>query len=113
MSLSQIYAKQDARIAITNSTNAVIISQPGSYYLTTNVIAPPGAAVTIATNDVTLDLNGYTVSSSSLTASGTAILLNTNMHNIIVRNGIIQSGVTNKPVRTRAPVLASASTAFA
>ena len=96
VSLSQIYAKLDARIAITNSTSAVTISQPGSYYLTTNLTIPPGVAVTITTNDVTLDLNGYTIASSSLSAFGSAILLNTNARNIIIRNGIIQSGVTNK-----------------
>jgi hypothetical protein len=96
VSLSQIYAKLDARIAITNSATPVILNQPGSYYLTTNLTTPPGVAITIATNDVTLDLNGYTVSSSSLGASATAILLNNNLRNITIRNGIIQSGVTNK-----------------
>src|SRR6478609_1827254 len=35
------------------------INQPGSYYLTTNLTISSGTAITIATNDVTLDLNGF------------------------------------------------------
>ena len=62
-SLDQIYDRTDARTALTNS-EAVTISQPGSYYLTTNITVRSGDAITIATNGVTLDLNGFTISST-------------------------------------------------
>src|ERR1039458_3298480 len=39
------------------------ISAPGSYYLTGNLAVSSGTAITIAANQVTLDLNGFTLSS--------------------------------------------------
>jgi hypothetical protein len=83
----------EARTAITNS-GAVTISQPGSYYLTRNIAVSTGDAVTIATNNVTLDLNGFTVSSTDPGAAFKAIALVGNSE-ITIRNGFIQGGVTN------------------
>jgi hypothetical protein len=71
------------------------ISQPGSYYLTTNITVSSGNAITIATNGVTLDLGGFSISSTAASATGTAILLNGAITNIAVENGFINSGVTN------------------
>ena len=62
-SLDQVYGRTDARTALTNS-GAVTISQPGSYYLTTHITVSSGDAITIATNGVTLDLNGFTIRST-------------------------------------------------
>ncbi len=77
------------------------IVQPGSYYLTTNLTVANGDAIDINTNGVTLDLNGFTISSTG--AYGTAILLNiynpfTGIGNsdITISNGHITGGVTNK-----------------
>src|SRR5262245_59065250 len=39
------------------------INAPGSYYLTADLSVTTGDAITIATNGVTLDLNGFTISS--------------------------------------------------
>jgi hypothetical protein len=103
VSLSQIYARLDARISITNSSTAVTLSQPGSYYLTTNLTVLSGTAITITTNDVALDLNGFTISSSAASAAGTAVGLNTGLINITVRDGFIQSGVTNKAATYAGP----------
>src|ERR1700674_2893120 len=50
-----------------------IITQPGSYYLTTNLTVPSGDAIDIATNRVTLDLNGFTIPSTANPAGGYAI----------------------------------------
>jgi hypothetical protein len=78
------------------------ITQPGSYYLTTNVTVNAGDAITINANNVTLDLNGFTISSTQPSAlTGTAILLaggNAIGANsgITILNGHIQSGVTNE-----------------
>src|SRR5215831_14797408 len=52
------------------------ISAPGSYYLTTNVSVSAGDAITIATNNVTLDLRGFTISSTAAPSAGRGILLN-------------------------------------
>jgi hypothetical protein len=71
------------------------ISQPGSYYLTTNLTVSGGNAITIATNGVTLGLNGFTIASTANPASGTAVLINSGLRNITILNGFIQGGVTN------------------
>ncbi len=93
-SLDQIYAKLDARIPITNSASLVTISQPGSYYLTTNVTVSSGNAITIAAGNVTLDLNGFTIASTAASAAGYAILMGS-VTNVSIYNGNISSGVTN------------------
>jgi hypothetical protein len=73
------------------------ISTPGSYYLTTNVTTAVSNAIVIAANGVTLDLGGFTISSSLANAAngGTAILLNNGVSDIVIKNGKIRSGVTN------------------
>ncbi len=89
-SLDQI----EPRTAVTN-TGAFTISQPGSYYLTTNVSVSSGDAITIATSNVALDLNGFTISSTAPAASGSGILLYPDVRNVTMLNGYIQGGVTN------------------
>jgi hypothetical protein len=71
------------------------ISQPGSYYLTTNLTVSGGNAITIATNGVTLDLNGYTIRSTANPATGTAIWIGSGLRNVAILNGNIEGGVTN------------------
>jgi hypothetical protein len=71
------------------------ISQPGSYYLTTNLTVSSGDAITIATNGVTLDLNGYTIRSTANPAGGTAIAIASGLRNLAILNGNIEGGVTN------------------
>lgn len=72
------------------------ISQPGAYYLTGNVtVSPFNNAITIATNSVTLDLNGFTISTASVGASGTGISINSGLRNITIANGFVQGGITN------------------
>jgi len=93
--LDQIYARGDARIPITNSASAMTISAPGSYYLTGNLTVSSGDAIIIATNAVTLDLNGYTLRSTAASAAGYAIRLTNVLRNITIANGFIESGVTN------------------
>jgi hypothetical protein len=89
-SLDQI----EARTPISSAP--FTITQPGSYYLTTNVTVSSGDAVTINANNVTLDLNGFTISSTTPVAnSDNAILLSGSRTNIAIRNGHISSGVTN------------------
>ena len=77
------------------------ITQPGSYYLTTNLTTTVSNAIVITTNGVTLDLGGWTISSTVANAAngGTAILLTgtatARLSDITIFNGHIRGGVTN------------------
>lgn len=77
------------------SSAGFVISTPGSYYLTANLVSSGNAGIVIATNDVTLDLNGFTISSSYPGNFGSAILLQGGYRDIVIYNGHILSGVTN------------------
>src|SRR5579863_119432 len=91
-SLDQI----EPRTAITNTNSLVIISQPGSYYLTQNLTIASGTAVEILTNNVTLDLNGFSLISTDAGNSGNAVFLALSAGNtgITIRNGNISGAVT-------------------
>lgn len=81
------------------------ITASGSYYLTTNLAVTSGNAIIINANNVTLDLDGFTISSSDPGAdpSGTGILLNNindvpghpGMRDITIHNGVIAGSYTN------------------
>src|SRR5450432_4089848 len=73
------------------------ISVPGSYYLTTNVTATVSNAIVITANGVTLDLSGFTISSTVANAAngGTAILIGSGLSDISIFNGHIRGGVIN------------------
>ena len=95
-SLDQIYSKLEARTPISSAP--FTITNPGSYYLTTNIVvttAVSSNAIVITANGVTLDLNGFNVSSTVSGATGTAILLAGSNLDITILNGHILSGVTN------------------
>lgn len=49
------------------------ISEPGSYYLTTNLIAATGNIITITTNNITLDLNGFALMGGSTASYGVMV----------------------------------------
>lgn len=90
-SLGQI----EPRIPISSAP--FTITQPGSYYLTTNLTATVSNAIVIAASGVTLDLGGWTIASTAPNAGsgGSAILLNSGVSDVTVCNGHIVSGVTN------------------
>jgi hypothetical protein len=77
------------------SSAPVTLNAPGSYYLTTNLAVSGGDAITIATNGVTLDLNGFSITSIAPITTGTGVRLNGGLRNIAILNGHIQGGVTN------------------
>ncbi|MDB6068058.1 MAG: hypothetical protein JWR26_4266 [Pedosphaera sp.] len=100
ITLSQI----QPRTPITNS-GAVTISASGAYYLTTNISVSSGTAVTITANNVTLDLNGFTISSTETPATGSSGILlggtGVGRTNIFFSNGFISSsGITNNGTTT-------------
>lgn len=73
------------------------ISSSGSYYLTTNLAVTSGDAITIDASNVTLDLNGFVISSTANPASGNGITLgnSSTVTNIAIYNGNISGSVAN------------------
>lgn len=88
-SLDQI----EARTPI--ATAPFTISQSGSYYLTGNLTVTDGNAITIATSGVTLDLGGWTITSTAASATGSGVQLNGGLSDVTIFNGHVVSGVTN------------------
>jgi hypothetical protein len=83
----------EPRTAIAGAS-AVTISQPGSYYLTGDIAVTNGNAIVIAADNVTLDLNGFSLCSTEPVPNGAGIALN-EVRNIHIFNGAIKGGVTN------------------
>lgn len=73
------------------------INAAGSYYLTQNLAVTTGDAIVISADDVTLDLNGFVISSTAGTANGYAVRLTPGRSNIAISNGHIRSGSTASP----------------
>jgi hypothetical protein len=70
-----------------------IISQPGSYYLTGNITVSSEDGIRVASDDVTLDLNGFTIRSTLEDVDiGAGIRVLGLRSNLSVRNGCIVSG---------------------
>ena len=105
--LDQIYDKVAASEArtpliagqsgVTVDANGTInISQPGSYYLTRNLTLSVAAnGITISSDDVTVDLNGFTIKNTSNATTGSGIrILGTNRSNLTIRNGHIRGNVS-------------------
>ena len=103
----QIYSKLDPRTIVNavntpgDANNLFIITNSGSYYLTTNLAGVSGKnGISIATNNVTLDLNGF----SLLGVSGIhyGIDIRSAQTNVTVQNGAISgwggAGVTSENV---------------
>lgn len=68
----------------------VVITAPGRYRLSRNLAVTGGNAITIQSDDVTLDLAGFVISSSAQPANGTAITIAGPRRNVTVRNGAIR-----------------------
>jgi hypothetical protein len=64
--LDQVEPRTPLSAVTGDSATIAIISLPGVYYATTNLIAPANfTAIKILTNDVTIDLNGFTLTGNS------------------------------------------------
>jgi hypothetical protein len=87
----------EPRTALAPVGTGVTISAPGSYYLTENFVytgSGAGAAISITSNDVELDLNGFTISGpgfSGNTASAIRGLPGGPNINITIRHGAIRN----------------------
>jgi len=66
----------------------LIINSPGSYYLTANLTGISGSSgITIASGNVTLDLNGFTL--QGVPGSLDGVFVSGTFTNVIVRNGTV------------------------
>lgn len=76
----------------------LIIENSGSYYLTGPLEVSSGNAVTIYAPNVTLDLNGFTLSSTADDAvvRGTAIYAPNSADHLIIRNGHISGEIISQ-----------------
>jgi hypothetical protein len=90
--LTQIEPRTPIGSATTpgDSFSLFTITQPGAYYLTTNLTGVSGKiGIGIASDHVTLDLNGFAVIGVSGSSVGIAVM-DTSHTNIAVRNGSVR-----------------------
>src|SRR6185436_19155247 len=93
--LSQVEPRTDVATLPGDATSIFLLSAPGSYYLSGNVAVPSGkSGVAIGAADVSLDLNGLSITGSAATLNGVELRSGANGAN--VRNGVI-SGVPAGP----------------
>ncbi len=79
-----------------DATALHVISAPGSYRLTSDLSAPLGqSGIRITASDVTLDLNGFTISSQSMIGLAIHGITGTLLSNVEVRNGTIRNFPTS------------------
>lgn len=92
----------EPRTPISGPTNIIA---DGSYYLTGNITGPAGGdAITISAINVTLDLNGYTITGGQ---TGVRIAVLSSAGNLTIKNGTIRnttgSGVFSTPALFGSP----------
>lgn len=82
-----------ATTAPGDASSMHVISQPGSYYLTGNLVATGTKnGITIASDNVTLDLNGFTVSQATDgTGFPVGIRSAAPVRNAVVKNGTVRA----------------------
>ena len=85
----------EARTPIPAATSTQYISQSGSYYLTGNITVSTSHGISIQADNVTLDLNGFTIESTDPTPSSEAVFLQGVLRNVTIVNGFIKGGVVN------------------
>jgi parallel beta-helix repeat protein len=82
----------DGRIPIPGGTSEYVIRQPGSYYLTGDITTGDGAALAITANDVTLDLNGHTLTNTVTSGNYYVLVGSSGVTRVHVTNGSIKGG---------------------
>jgi len=98
LTLSQVEPRTPVDATHTGSGGSAefLIIQPGSYYLTTNVVGVSSEhGINISANNVTLDLNGFSVQGSSSALD--AIYIHAGYTNVTVRNGNISGWGNTSP----------------
>jgi hypothetical protein len=90
LTLSQVQPRVpvDAVHTPGNASTEFLINNPGSYYLTTNIIGVSSEyGIEITANNVTLDLNGFSMIGPA--SANTGIFITSGVTNPIVRNGSV------------------------
>jgi hypothetical protein len=99
-SLSQIEPRTpvDATNTPGDSSALFVISQPGSYYLTTNIFGVINKyGIAISTDNVTLDLNGFALLGNASSVDGIVVFF---YSHIVIRNGTVSGwGTGNYGIR--------------
>jgi hypothetical protein len=81
----------DAKHTPGDATNMFVITQPGSYYLTTNLVATGSKnGINILTNDVSIDLKGFSIVGNGVTNTS-GITCPTYSQNFSVCDGSIRN----------------------
>lgn len=93
-SLDQIEARTPIGTPGQATTSTIYITTPGSYVLTGPVTTTGAVGINIDANDVSLDLNGFTISSTSPVGSSSGVRVNGSKSNIQIRNGHIRGQTT-------------------
>ena len=78
----------DATHTPGDASNEAVISQPGSYYLTGNLIVTKANGIHVAVAGVTIDLNGFQISRTA-SVIGRAITIDDIAHRCTVKNGFV------------------------
>ncbi|MBK8478444.1 MAG: hypothetical protein IPL39_19800 [Opitutaceae bacterium] len=83
-------------------TTPIMIAGPGSYYLTGDIMVDHDAAIMIVGRNVTLDLNGYTISTTCTDdpKRGFGIVVVSGSVDVTIRNGRIRGEITRQPDAT-------------
>src|SRR5256714_11393508 len=88
---------QNAPASAVTTTNAdyhFIINQPGSYYLSANILVAKTNGIQINAEGVTLDLNGFQI--SRVSPGGYGIEISNVGHRATIRNGTVIGFVSGK-----------------
>ncbi|MGQ0553835.1 MAG: right-handed parallel beta-helix repeat-containing protein [Planctomycetota bacterium] len=87
--LSQVEPRTPVESLPGNATAIRVISQPGSYYLTGNLLGVGGSlsGIEIASSNVSLDLNGFALIGGA--SSGVGVVATGSFNNIVIRNGLV------------------------
>ncbi len=80
-------------VTIVSPAGQIIITQPGSYYLTRTLTVNGSDGIIIDSDQVTLDLMGYAIRNSSASGVWYGISINV-VNDISISNGVIAGGTT-------------------
>lgn len=87
------HGRKPGPTSISQRDVPMIISRPGSYTLASDLVVtdPSVTAIFVATDDVTIDLGGFTIRGPEIGAVGAGSGIDVGVHhNIVVRNGTVR-----------------------
>jgi len=88
--LTEIEPRTTIESLAGDADSLYIITDPGSYYLTGNISSGVKHGITIAADNVTIDLNGFSVIGMN-TGGRDGITSSGGHYNVVVKNGIVRN----------------------